>query len=67
MLPKQSLQSNGQDLVSFILFFNEKKQRRILENDGLWTLAFSVKGGEAKFLVFCNQIGGNRRPLVLWP
>jgi len=35
--------------------------------DGLWMLAFSVKGQEADFLVSCNLIGGNRRPLNLWP
>jgi len=29
----------------------------ILERDDLWTLAFSVKGQEAKFLIFCNLIG----------
>jgi hypothetical protein len=39
----------------------------ISESDGLWTLAFSVKGEEAEFLVSCNLIGGNRQPLDLRP
>ena len=39
----------------------------ILENNGLWTLAFSVKGREAEFLVSYNLIGGNQRPLDLQP
>jgi hypothetical protein len=37
----------------------------ILESDNLWTLASSVKGREAKFLISCNLIGGNQRPLAL--
>jgi hypothetical protein len=39
----------------------------ILNCDGLWTLASSVKGWEANFLVSCNLIGGNGRPLGLRP
>jgi hypothetical protein len=39
----------------------------ILDCDGLWTLAPSVKGREADFLVFCNMICGNQRPLYLRP
>jgi hypothetical protein len=30
-------------------------------------LASSVNGREAKFLVSCNLIGENQRPLHLWP
>jgi hypothetical protein len=39
----------------------------ILESNGLWTLASSVKGREAEFLVSCNLIGGNRQPLDRQP
>ena len=33
----------------------------------LWTLASSVKGREAEFLVSCNLVGGNQQPLDLRP
>ena len=46
---------------------NIAMQCRILESDNLWTLTSGVKGGEAEFLVSCNQFGGNRRPLNLKP
>jgi len=38
-----------------------------LESDGLWTLASSVSGREAKFLVSSNLIGEFRQPLDLRP
>jgi hypothetical protein len=40
---------------------NYFKMRRPLD------FGHSVKGQEAELLVSCNLIGGNRRPLDLWP
>jgi hypothetical protein len=39
----------------------------ILECDGRWTLASTVKGQKVEPMVSCNLIGENSRPLNLRP
>ena len=60
-LPTQTSSREAVTLVKEFCHVN------ILEVHGLWTLASSVKGRKAELLVSCNLIGGNRRPLDLWP